>query len=118
MPKYKKGKEKKGKKKEGQKAVGAAASALLSQLSDARLEDAYGISITMMYEPAGGAPAAEDAMASADMDMAADDMAMEAETGMPPGAMAFDEAMEGEALAEAGELDDLSNMPVGTPGRA
>jgi len=121
MPKYKKEKGKKGKKKEGQKAVGAAASALLEKLSDARMEDAYGISITMMYEPAGGAPAADaamDDMAMADMDMSADDMAMEAETGMPPGAMAFDEAMEGEALADAAELDELSNMPVGTPGRA
>jgi hypothetical protein len=120
MPKYKKEKGKKGKKKEGQKAVGDAASALLEKLSDARMEDAYGISITMMYEPAGGAPAADaamDDMAMADMDMDAADMAMEAETGMPPAA-AIDQAMEGEALAEADELDELSNMPVGTPGRA
>jgi hypothetical protein len=100
--------------------VGDAASALLEKLSDARMEDAYGISITMMYEPAGGAPAADaamDDMAMADMDMDAADMAMEAETGMPPAA-AIDQAIEGEAVAEADELDELSNMPVGTPGRA
>ena len=92
--------------------MGAAASALLEKLSDARLEDAYGISITMMYEPAGGGapPAAE--------------MAAEAETGLPAAlgeevldAEAVDAAMEGEAVADAEELDDLSNMPVGTPGR-
>jgi hypothetical protein len=109
MPKYEKGKkEKKGPKK----AVGAAASALLEKLSEARLDEAYGISITMMYEPAGGgAPAAAE-------------MAAEAETGLPDalGEEVLDEeamgvAMEGEAVAEAAELDELSNMPMGTPGR-